>query len=93
MLELNETPSDEPAVTRLEDAPDTEERIDVAGFGELLVVTTRLASALIGYSVRINNSAWAGYSAGYTTYASAGATQPPARWPADARCRCTALKA
>ena len=52
---------------RLDDVLDTAERFDVAGFGEILAVTTYLTGALIGKRVSINKSAWAGYSSGYAT--------------------------
>ena len=61
----------EPTVERLESVPDTDERLDVAGSGEISVVTTRLTGALIGRRIRINNSAWAGYSGGHTWCAAA----------------------
>ena len=39
---------------RLDDVLDTAERFDVAGFGEILAVTTYLTGALIGKRVSIN---------------------------------------
>jgi hypothetical protein len=56
----------EPPAARLDDVIDTEERFDVAGFGELTAVTTYLTASLIGRRVRINNSVWEGYTDGST---------------------------
>jgi len=44
--------------------PDTRELFDVAGFGTLNVMTTRLCGGLIGRSLWLANSTWPGYSGG-----------------------------
>ena len=55
-----------PEPRRLNDVPNTKEKLDVAGFGEVEPFTTYLTGALIGKAVTINNSAWPGYSSGTT---------------------------
>ena len=56
-----------PEPRRLNDVPNTKEKLDVAGFGEVEPFTTYLTGALIGKAVTINNSAWPGYSSGTTS--------------------------
>ena len=51
MLEANE-----PAATRLDSMPDTEESFDVAGFGEIPVGMRDLYQSLNGANVRVRES-------------------------------------
>ena len=75
----DEAAREEQPVARLDDVESTEERLDVSGHGEISVVTTYLTGALIGHCVRINNSAWPGYSKGYTTCAPGPRPRPRVR--------------
>lgn len=56
-----------PAPARVDDLITTKATFDVAVYGEVYAVTTHLTGALLGKAIpRLRNSAWPGYSDGYS---------------------------
>ena len=69
------------ARTQFDAVPSTEAPFDVADHGEITAITTRLSGALIGKSLRLNNSAWPGYDDGLTSAVVVDAVALDLPWP------------
>jgi len=66
----------EPSGRQSDDVITTEDTFDAAGFGAVPGVTTYLHGALIGMEVRINTSAWPGYTEAITANERSDCVQP-----------------